>query len=90
MLKSTKLTRNLAKLMLVAVLFVGCSDNELKIGQKYAISFDYEEQNPFKIKDRDTVKIVGLKGNYIQWQYSNGGTQSSSIREFNMLLQNSH
>lgn len=92
MLKSTKLTRNLAKLMLVAVLFVGCSKKQtdenikLKIGKEYIISFDWEEENPFKQKYIDTVKITGLKGDYVQWQYRNGFKQSSSIRLFSKLV----
>lgn len=92
MLKSTKLSRNLAKLMLVAVFFIGCSKKQndenikLKIGKEYTISFDWEEENPFEVKDIDTVKVVGLKGNYVQWQYRNGFKQSSSIRLFSKLV----
>lgn len=92
MLKSTKLTRNLAKLMLMAVLFFACSKKETdkymtpKIGKEYIISFDWEEENPFEQKDIDTVKITALKDDYVQWQYRNGLKQSSSIRLFSKLV----
>lgn len=78
--------------MLVAVLFVGCSKKSTeenikpKIGKEYVISFDWEEENPFEVKDIDTVKVLGVKGDYVQWQYNNGFKQSSSIRLFSKLV----
>jgi len=98
MFKNTKQYRNLAKLMLLVVLFSACEKtNEIKkaiekqeteiiLGKKYRTSFDWQTKDPFKKIDIDTVKITGLKNGYVEWEYSDGIKQSSEIRIFRLLL----
>ena len=78
------------ELILIFILFSGCSkiteQKDIKIGKKYLFSFDWESEDPFEIKDIDTVKVVGLKEGYVQWQYKDSIKQSCGIRLFKKLI----
>ena len=66
MLKSTKLTRNLAKLMLVAVLFVGCKEVNQETKKVNAESVnDYEvSYKGVQILEIDSCQYVWCKKGY--------------------------
>ena len=84
--------------LLLVVLFSACEKtNEIKketekqeteiiLGKKYRTSFDWQTKDPFQKIDIDTVKIIGLKNGYVQWEYSNGLKQSCEIIVFRHLL----
>jgi hypothetical protein len=69
MISNTKLTRNLAKLMLVAVLFVGCKnsssnneevvivEDEKKVGR---IIYDYGWNTKVRIFEIDSCEYIGF------------------------------
>lgn len=96
MITNTKLSSNFIKLLLVAVLILGCENTKLpkttlnqcdfKVGEKYLLSFDWEEENPFENIRVDTVKVTGVKKGYIQWEYKNGFRQSSEEKIFSRLV----
>jgi phosphoribosylformylglycinamidine (FGAM) synthase PurS component len=73
-------------ILLSFILLTGCANEDVKIGKVYIISFDYEDKNPFEAENIDTVKVIGLKGEYVQWQYRNGIKQSCKTRLFNELI----
>lgn len=100
MITNKKLSSNFLKLLLVAVLFVGCqndrnekkliSSKNFKVGEKYLLSFDWEEENPFENIRIDTVKVTGVKNGYVQWEYKNGFRQSSDEKIFERLVKHCH
>jgi len=75
-------------LLLFSLFLNSCSKKEnlqkedVKIGKEYLFCFDWDDENPFEVKDVDTVKVIALKGDYVQWQYKNGIKLSSKIRLF--------
>lgn len=77
MLKNTKLTRNLAKMMLVAVLFVGCNKNYDKEHHLQTSSIipepNLEEQQESRVKEErlgySGVTILTIDGHeYIHYR----------------------
>ena len=103
MFKKMPNTSNLLYTMLVVVLFSSCEkvtkklelekqqpEIELVLGKKYITSFDWEEKDPFKVTEIDTVTITGLKNGYVEWEYKNGMKQSCKARIFRLLLRHNH
>lgn len=100
MITSKKPSSNFIKLLLVAVLFVGCQNGckektlintqNYKVGEKYLLSFDWEEKNPFENIRIDTVKVTGVKDGYVEWEYKNGFRQSSEEKIFERIVKHCH
>jgi hypothetical protein len=100
MISNTKLSRNCLKMLLLVVLFSACNqvekitpvkekkEVELTVGKYYESSFDWGSKDPFEEIEIDTIKIIGIKKGYVQWEYKNGQRQSCEIRIFRMLLRN--
>ena len=70
MLKSTKLTRNLAKLMLVAVFSLtifSCQNEEdkIKVGQTWKVVL--QEKNPYEKPTFLYRKVIDIQGDYVQY-----------------------
>lgn len=40
---------------------------EITIGEKYLFSFDWEEEDPFVVKEIDTVTVLAISGEYVKW-----------------------
>ena len=59
---------------------------DLTIGKEYIISFDWDNKDPFEEIEIDTVKITGLKNDYVQWQYKNGQKLSCEIDIFKRII----
>lgn len=70
MLKSTKLTRNLAKLMLVAVFFVGCKEKPMRYETKQTV-----------INAKAIVKVEGTDKFILS--FSDGKSEYCSFGEYN-------
>lgn len=96
MISNTKLSCNLAKWLLLVVLFTSCEkkiekisepEQKLIVGKKYIISFDWGEKDPFKKIEIDTITIVGLRNGYVQWEYKNGIKRSCKVYIFRLLLE---
>lgn len=59
---------------------------DLIVGKEYIISFDWDNKDPFEEIEIDTVKITGLKNDYVQWQYKNGIKTSDEIEVFKRII----
>ena len=57
----------------------------IKEGEKYLFSFDWDNKDPFKKIEIDTVIVIAIKGDYIQWEYNNGIRLSSKLEHFKMF-----
>lgn len=92
MILKYKLLFNISKLILVLFFVAGCSKEQqipqkkLTIGKYYLFFFYWENENPFELKRIDTVKVIGIKNGYVQWQYKNGVKQSCSVSIFKDLI----
>lgn len=78
----------LASALLVAGL-VSCTNSGLKnqearieVGKNYIFSSDWDNEDPFVEKKIDTVKVVSIKGDYVQWEYKNGLRLSGKLDFF--------
>ena len=85
MLKSTKLTRNLAKLMLVAVFSLtifSCENKEdkIKVGQTWKLVLG--EKNPYKKPTIYYNRVIDIQGDYVQYIQDGKDTLSDSKRWF--------
>ena len=85
MLKSTKLTRNLAKLMLVAVFSLtvfSCKNEEdkIKVGQTYKLVIG--EKNPYRKPTFHYNRVIDIQGDYVQYVEDGKDTLSDSKRWF--------
>lgn len=77
-----------ANTLLVAGL-ISCNNSGLKnqeahiqVGENYIFSLDWENENPFEKIKIDTVKVVSIKGDYVQWEYKNGLRLSGKLKYF--------
>ena len=77
-----------ANTLLVAGL-ISCNSSSLKnqetqieVGKNYIFSLDWENKDPFEKVEIDTVKVVDIKGEYIQWEYKNGVRLSGKLKYF--------
>lgn len=53
--------------MLFSCNFLGNSQPKLEIGKIYTKPFIWDENNPFEKTQIDTIIIICIKGNYVQW-----------------------
>lgn len=85
MIKSTKLTRNLAKLMLVAVFSLtifSCENEEhkIKVGQTWKLVLG--EKNPYEKPTFRYNRVIDIHGDYVQYIQDGKDTLSDSKRWF--------
>ena len=57
-------------------------EQEIEVGKTYIFSFDWDSEDPFKEIEIDTVKVIGIKGDYVQWEYKNGIRLSGKLKHF--------
>ena len=96
MLKSTKLTRNLAKLMLVAVFSLtvfSCKNEEdkIKVGQTWKVVIG--EKNPYEKPTFLYRKVIDIQGDYVQYIENKKDTLNDSKYWFLVsaeLVENCH
>lgn len=77
-----------ANILLVAGL-ISCNNSSLKnqeanieVGKNYIFSLDWDNEDPFEKIEIDTVKVVSIKGDYVQWEYKNGSRLSGKLKFF--------
>jgi hypothetical protein len=54
---------------LLATTLIGCSKNEIKVGDVYRFSWNWDEEDPFRKVDVDTVTVLGVKDGYVLYSY---------------------
>jgi hypothetical protein len=54
----------------------------MKVGDRYLHSFDWESEDPFENIEVDTVTIIAIKGDYVQWKTGYGTKLSGKIKYF--------
>lgn len=59
---------------------------DLIVGKHYIISFNWDNKDPFEEIIIDTVKIIAIKEDYVQWQYKNGQKISCEIDIFKRII----
>ena len=79
-------------LILTFASLVSCTEEVIKtnkteqqniiVGDKFLFSLNLDTKDPFEKIEIDTITVVGIKDNYIQWQYNSGGKQSCEIKYF--------
>lgn len=55
---------------------------DIQIGEKYLYSHDWDSQDPFEDIKIDTVKVLNIKGDYVQWGNSSGYKTSNMLKFF--------
>lgn len=55
---------------------------EIKVGDSYLHSLDYDNEDPFEEVNIDTVKVVSIKQGYVQWEYKDGFRLSGKLKYF--------
>ena len=55
--------------VLLATTLVSCSKNEIKVGDMYRFSWNWDEEDPFKKVEIDTVIVLNVKDNYVLYKY---------------------
>lgn len=71
--------------ILLSGLFISPLKNqeiEVKAGERYLYSLDYDNEDPFEEIRVDTVKVIGIKNGYVQWEYKNGIRLSCKLKYF--------
>jgi hypothetical protein len=78
-----------AILMLAAGLLTSCHISSLKnqkeiieIGKLYQYSHEWGTENPFEKIEIDTVEVVAISGDYVQWEYKKGFRSSGKLKYF--------
>lgn len=51
---------------------------QVKIGDTYLFSLQWEKENPFEEVKIDTVKVLDIKNDYVQYKYNWAKTPSST------------
>lgn len=51
---------------------------QVKIGENYLFSLQWEKENPFEKVKIDTVKVLDIKNNYVQYQFNWAKSPSST------------
>jgi len=56
-------------------------DASIEIGKNYLLS-EWENKDPFKKNEIDTVKVIDIIGEYVQYEYKNGYRSSTEMKIF--------
>lgn len=74
---------------LISFFLLSCNNSYLKnqdahieVGKYYLYSSDWYNEDPFAKIEIDTVKVISIKGNFVQWQYNDGLRLSSELKFF--------
>jgi|688.fasta_scaffold1948602_1 hypothetical protein len=51
---------------------------QINIGDTYLFSFQWDKENPFEKVKIDTVKVLDIKNDYVQYQYAWANSPSST------------
>ena len=80
--------KNKIILILTFASLVSCTEKvkteqqNIVVGDKFLFSFSWDTKDPFEKIEIDTITVVGIKDNYVQWEYNSGGKQSCEIKYF--------